>query len=146
MTSRYILFQLALFHELFSRIKMICSCRRYNNKKNVQTLLLYNISFQLYTVTSLERSVNGLISVILFKTTITNITFNITNLQDNYLGTYVSMSKFATYANGCCVDIFMYPVYFLEQVTDPPMYNIASAVTCRSLAIVRSFPLPGDVI
>ena len=28
-------------------------------------------------------------------------------------------------------------------MTDPPMYNIADDVTCRSLAIVRSLPLPG---
>ena len=28
-------------------------------------------------------------------------------------------------------------------MTDPPMYNVASAVLCRSLAIVRSPPLPG---
>ena len=28
-------------------------------------------------------------------------------------------------------------------MTDPPMYNVASAVFCRSLAIVRSLPLPG---
>ena len=28
-------------------------------------------------------------------------------------------------------------------MTDPPMYNVASAVTSRSLAIVRSLPLPG---
>ena len=30
----------------------------------------------------------------------------------------------------------------LPQVTNRPMYNIASAVTCRSLAIVWSLPLP----
>ena len=28
-------------------------------------------------------------------------------------------------------------------MTDPPMYNVASAVLCHSLAIVRSLPLPG---
>ena len=28
-------------------------------------------------------------------------------------------------------------------MTDPPMYNVASAIICRSLAIVRSLPLPG---
>ena len=28
-------------------------------------------------------------------------------------------------------------------MTDPQMYNVASAVLCRSLAIVRSHPLPG---
>ena len=34
-------------------------------------------------------------------------------------------------------------VFFWKQVTDPPMYNVASAVFWRSLAIVRSLPLPG---
>ena len=28
-------------------------------------------------------------------------------------------------------------------MTDPPMYNVAGVVFCRSLTIVRSFPLPG---
>ena len=28
-------------------------------------------------------------------------------------------------------------------MTNRPMYNVASAVSCRSLAIVRSLPLPG---
>ena len=28
-------------------------------------------------------------------------------------------------------------------MTDPVMYNVASAILCRSLAIVRSLPLPG---
>ena len=31
-------------------------------------------------------------------------------------------------------------------MTDPPMYNVASAIICRSLAIVRSLPLPGCCI
>ena len=28
-------------------------------------------------------------------------------------------------------------------MTDPPMYNVASAVICHTLAIVWSLPLPG---
>ena len=28
-------------------------------------------------------------------------------------------------------------------MTDPPMFNVASAVLCCSIAIVRSLPLPG---
>ena len=28
-------------------------------------------------------------------------------------------------------------------MTDPPMYNVASAIFCLSLAIVPSLPLPG---
>ena len=75
---------------------MICNCRGYKNKKNVQTLLLCFISFQLYKVITLNRRINGLISVIIFKRTMTNISFNITCLQDNYQGTYVSMNKFVT--------------------------------------------------
>ena len=31
-------------------------------------------------------------------------------------------------------------------MTDTPMYNVASALLCRSLAIVWSLPLPGYVI
>ena len=40
---------------------------------------------------------------------------------------------------------FVYRVneYSIPQVTNRPMYNIASAVTRRTLAIVRSLPLPG---
>ena len=30
-------------------------------------------------------------------------------------------------------------------MTNPPMYNVASAVLYRTLAIVRSLPLPGCV-
>ena len=44
----------------------------------------------------MKPSINGLISVIIFKRTMTNISFNITYLQDNYLGTYVSMNEFMT--------------------------------------------------
>ena len=42
---------------------------------------------------------------------------------------------------------FVYRVneYSIPQVTNRPMYNIASAVTRRTLAIVRSLPLPGCV-
>ena len=45
---------------------------------------------------TLKPSINGMISVIIFKRTMTNISFNITYLQDNYLGTYVSMNEFMT--------------------------------------------------
>ena len=33
--------------------------------------------------------------------------------------------------------------YLYTSLTDPPMYNIASVVTCSSITIVRSLPLPG---
>ena len=42
-----------------------------------------------------------------------------------------------------CWHIYAPCVFFWEQVTDPPMYKVASAVFWRSLAIVRSLPLPG---
>ena len=65
---------------------------------------------------TLNQSINGLIGVIIFKRTMTNISFNITYLQDNYLGTYVSMNKFRDrYTNGSCVDIFMHPVFSFES-------------------------------
>ena len=45
----------------------------------------------------------------------------------------------------CKKNQFVYGVkeQSIPQVTNRPMYNIASAVTCRTLAIVRSLPLPG---
>ena len=44
------------------------------------------------------------------------ISFNITYLQDNYLGTYVSMKKFMTDTQmGCYIDIFMHPVFSFES-------------------------------
>ena len=97
---------------------------------------------------SLKHSVNGLISVIIFKRTITNISFNITNLKgDNYLGTNVRVSKIMTSMPMAVVlNIYAPCVFFLEQVTGPSMYNIASAVTCRLLAIVRSLPFPKQTI
>ena len=52
---------------------MIWNWRRDKNKKNVQTLLLCYISFQLYKVITLKRSINGLISVIILKRTLSNI-------------------------------------------------------------------------
>ena len=42
-----------------------------------------------------------------------------------------------------CWQIYAPCVFFWEQVTDPPMYNVATAVLFRSLAIVRSLPLHG---
>ena len=47
----------------------------------------------------------------------------------------------------CKIKKFVYGVneYSISQATNRPMYNTASAVTGRTLAIVRSFPLPGCV-
>ena len=79
------------------------------------------------------------------KRTMTNISFNITNLQGSYLGISVSMNKFMTDTQMAAVLTYLCTMCFLlrASVTDPPMYIVASAVLCRSLAIVRSLPLPG---
>ena len=97
---------------------MICNCRRYKNKKNVHTLLLCFISFQLYKVITLNRRINGLIGVIILKTTMTNITFNITYLQDNYLGTYASMNKFVTDTKMVAVLTYLCTLCFLLRASD----------------------------
>ena len=86
--------------------------------KNVQTLLLCYISFQLYKVITLKRSINGLISVIIFKRTMAIISFNITYLQDNYLGTYVSMNKFITDTQMVAVLTYLCTLCFLLRASD----------------------------
>ena len=51
-----------------------------------------------------------------FKENVVKYQFNITYLQDNYLGTYESTNKFMTrHTNSCCVDIFMHPVFSFES-------------------------------
>ena len=51
-----------------------------------------------------------------FKRTMTKISFNITYLQDSYLGTYVSMNEFMTDTQmSCCIDICMHPVFSFES-------------------------------
>ena len=76
--------------------------------------MLYNL-FQVYKVITLKRSITGLISVIIFKRTMTNISFNITYLQDNYLGTYVSMNKFMTDTQMVAVLTYLCTLCFLFE-------------------------------
>ena len=85
---------------------------------NVQTLLLCYISFQLYKAITLKRSIHGLISVIIFKRAMTNISFNITYLRDNYLGTYVSMDKFLTDTQMVAVLTYLCTLCFLLRASD----------------------------
>ena len=77
--------------------------------------MLCYISFQLYKVITLKRSINGLISVIIFKRTTTNICLNIIYLQDNYLGTYVSINKFMTDTQMAAVLTYLCTLCFLFE-------------------------------
>ena len=86
--------------------------------KNVQNLLLCYISFQLYKVITLKRTINGLISIINSNITMTIISFNITYLQDNYLGTYVSMNKFMTDTQLVAVLTCLCTLCFLLRASD----------------------------
>ena len=58
-----------------------------------------------------------------------------------HIGVWINSSQIHKWL--LCWHIYAPCVFFWEQVTDPPMYNVASAVLWRSLAIVRSLPLPG---
>ena len=115
---------------------MKCNCRRYINKKNVQTLLLCYISFQLYKVIILKRSINGLISVITFKRTMTNISFDITYLQDNYLGTYVSMNTFMTDTQMVAVLTYLCTLCFRLRASD--WTSNVQRCKCRILPFTRN--------
>ena len=57
--------------------------------------------------------------------------------------TWVWINSWQTHKWLLCRHIYAPCVFFWEQVSDPPMYIVASAVLCRSLAIVWSLPLPG---
>ena len=48
----------------------------------------------------------------------TNISFNITYLQDNYLGTYLSMNKFMTYTQMAAVLTYLCTLCFLLRASD----------------------------
>ena len=86
--------------------------------ENVKTLLLCYISFQLYKVITLKRSINGLINVIYSKRTMTNISFNITYLQGSYLGISVSMNKFMTDTQMAAVLTYLCTMCFLLRASD----------------------------
>ena len=53
-----------------------------------------------------------------FKRTMTNISFNITYLQDNYLRTYVSMNKFMTDTQMVAVLTYLCTLCFLLRASD----------------------------
>ena len=78
----------------------------------------YAIFHSNFTVITLKRSINGLIGVIIFKRTMTNISFNITYLQDNYLGTYVSMNLFMTDTQMFAVLTYLCTLCFLLRASD----------------------------
>ena len=86
--------------------------------ENVKTLLLCYISFQLYKVITLKRSINGLINVIYSKRTMTNISFNITYLQGSYLGISVSINKFMTDTQMAAVLTYLCTMCFLLIASD----------------------------
>ena len=94
------------------------------------------ISFQLYKVITLKRSINGLISVINFKRTMTNISFNITYLQDNYLGTYVSMNKVMTDTQMVAVLTYLCTLCFLLRASD--WTSNVQRRQCRILPFTRN--------
>ena len=60
----------------------------------------------------------NVISFLVFKRTMTNISFNITYLQDNYLGTYVSMNKFVTDTQMVAVLTYLCTLCFLLRASD----------------------------
>ena len=67
---------------------------------------------------ALKRNINGLISVIIFKRTMINISFNITNLQDNYLATYVSINISMTYTQTAAVLTYLCTLCVLLRASD----------------------------
>ena len=101
--------------------------------------MLCYISFQLYKVIALKRSINGLISVIIFKRTMTNISFNITYLQDNYLGTYMSMNKFMTDTQMAAVLTYLCTLCFLLRASD--WFSNVQRRKCRTLPFTRNCPV-----
>ena len=101
--------------------------------------MLCYISFQLYKVITLKRSINGLISVIIFKRTMTNICFYITYLQDNYLGTYVSMNKFMTDTQMAAVLTYLCTLCFLLRASD--WISNVQCRKCRTSPFARNCPV-----
>ena len=101
--------------------------------------MLCYISFQLYKVITLKRSINWLISVIIFKRTTTNISFIITYLQDNYLGTYKSMNKFMTDTQMAAVLTYLCTLCFLLRASD--WSSNVQRRKCRTLPFTRNCPI-----
>ena len=90
-------------------------------------------------MTTLKRSTNGLISVIIFKRTMTIISFNITYLQDNYLGTYVSLNNFMTDTQIIAVLTYLCALYFLLRASD--WSSNVQRRRCRTVPFTRNCPV-----
>ena len=88
---------------------------------------------------TLKRSINGLISVIIFKRTMSYISFNFTYLQDNYLGTYVSMNTFMTGTQMVAVLTYLCTLCFLLRASDWS-FNVQRR-KCRTLPFTRNCPV-----
>ena len=101
--------------------------------------MLCYISFQLFKVITLKRSINGLISVIIFKRTMTNISLIITYLQDSYLGTYVSMISFMTDTQMFAVLTYLCTLCFLLRASD--WSSNVQRRKCRTLSFTRYCPV-----
>ena len=92
---------------------------------------------------TLKESINGLISVIIFKSSMTNISFNITFLQDNYLGTCVSMNDFMTDTQMIAVLTYLCTLCFLLRASDWSSY--IQRRKCRTLPVTRNFMVTSAV-
>ena len=69
----------------------------------------------------------------------TNISFNITYLQDNYLGTYVSMNKSITYTQMAAVLAYLCTLCFLLRASD--WSSNVQRRKCRTLPFTRNSPV-----
>ena len=69
----------------------------------------------------------------------TNISLSITYLQDNYLGTYVSMNKFTTDAQMVAVLTYLCTLCFLLRASDWTSY--VQRRKCRILPFTRNCPV-----
>ena len=69
----------------------------------------------------------------------TNISFKITYLQDNYLGTYVSMNNFMTDTQMIAVLTYLCTLCFLLRASDLP--SNVQRHKCRTLSFTRNCPV-----
>ena len=78
-------------------------------------------------------------SVIIFKRTMTNISFNITYLQDNYLRTYMSMNEFMTDTQMVAVLTYLCTLCFRLRASD--WTSNVQRRKCRILPFTRNCPV-----
>ena len=69
----------------------------------------------------------------------TNISFNITYLQDSYIGTYVSMNKFMTHTQMAAVFTYLCNLCFLLRASD--LSSNVQRRKCRTLPFARKCPV-----